>query len=155
MRNSTSIWLCNSANTVLKNHQITSQNFSSFEDKEYADETFKFLTSTLDEINEDLTDEQTEDINLIADILAVDEEEQIENLKKEARAIESEIESESSNLKQDLKSKKFYEWQLQEIEQLSEENDEKVDEKWYYPDEDLKKKAVHGWYLWCVHLNIK
>jgi len=129
-------------NTVLNNYQITSQNFSSFEDKEYADETFKFLTSTLDEINEDLTDEQTEDINLIADILAVDEEEQIENLKKEARAIESEIESESSNLKQDLKSKKSYEWKLQEIEQLSEETDEKVDEKWYYPDEDLKSNEI-------------
>ena len=129
-------------NTVLNNYQITSQNFSSFEDKEYADETFKFLTSTLDEINEELTDEQTEDINLIAAILAVDEEEQIENLKKEALAIELEIKSESSNLKQDLKSKKFYEWQLQEIEQLSEENDEKVDEKWYYPDEDLESDQI-------------
>ena len=129
-------------NTVLNNYQITSQNFSSFEDKEYADETFKFLTSTLDEINEELTDEQTEDINLIAAILAVDEEEQIENLKKEALAIELEIKSESSNLKQDLKSKKSYEWKLQEIEQLSEETDEKVDEKWYYPDEDLKSNEI-------------
>ena len=136
-------------NAVLNNHQITSQDFSSFEDKEYADETFKFLASTLDKINEELTDEQTEDINTIADILAVDEEEQIENLKKEAKDIEIQIEIESNNLKHIyLKEKKELEERLQVMviekpsEEIDEKVDEKVDEKWYHPDEELESNEI-------------
>ena len=84
--------------------------------------------------------------------MAVDEEEQIENLKKEAKDIELQIEIESNNLKHIyLREKKELEERLEEAvnsssaeidEKVDEKADEKVDEKWYHPDEELESNEI-------------
>ena len=83
----------NSMLASLMEAKIESKDFSSFEDKTFADDTKKTIYSRLDEITQNLTDEQREDITTIIEILYIDEDEKIKTLSSQLQAVKKNVKS--------------------------------------------------------------
>ena len=71
----------------------------SFEDKQFAGDTHKNIYSFLDEVNQNLTDEQREDITTITEILYIDEEEKIKTLSSQLQAVKKNVKSLEKRIK--------------------------------------------------------
>ena len=83
----------------LMDAKIESKDFSSFEDKKFTDDTHKNIYSFLDEVNQNLTDEQREDITTITEILYIDEEEKIKTLSSQLQAVKKNVKSLEKRIK--------------------------------------------------------
>lgn len=84
-------FMLNSMLASLMDAKIESKDFSSFEDKKFADDTHKNIYSFLDEVNQNLTDEQSSDVKTITEILYIDEDEKIKPLDSQLKEIQKEI----------------------------------------------------------------